>query len=334
MKKLFGFAIFLALLWSGWWFVGSAAQKAALEAWLDQQRARGWVAERDSLTVRGFPNRFDTVVTGLELADPRTGWSWMAPEFQILALSYKPNHIIAVWPGKQSIGTPFETVDVAASVLRGSVVFEPDTALALQRSAIEIADLRLESSDGWTSTLERGQLNTAQAVEGTAPGFAHDIAFQAERLTLPEVFLRRFDPAGILPGELSVARTRFTASYDAPWDRLAVEGATPLLTAVSLKDLTVTWGELDLKARGSFDVDGDGFPQGRINVTAVNWREMVDLAVSAGVIPQSMADTIEGGLEVVAMLSGGPNTIDVPLVFSGSTMSLGPVPLGRSPRFN
>ena len=332
MRWLLGLTITLAALWSGWWFIGSTAQKAAIDGWLTQQGNRGWVAERDDLTVTGFPNRFDTVLTGLQLADPRSGWSWQAPEFQILALSYKPNHIIAVWPGEQLIGSPRENVAITAQTLRGSVVFEPDTALALDRTAIEIADLTLTSNDGWTSTLAKGQLNTARAAEGTAPGFAHDIWFNAEDVVLPRHMIDRFDPAGILPDELKVARTKFTASYDAPWDRLAIEGDKPNLTGVSLKDLTVTWGELDLRARGQFDVDADGYPQGSIDVTAINWREMVKLSVTSGLVPQNMADTIESGLGLLARLSGDAKTIKVPLVFSGDTMSLGPIPIGRSPR--
>ena len=334
MRWLMGITIILAALWSGWWFIGSAAQKTAIDTWLTQQGERGWVAERDTLGVTGFPNRFDTVVTGLHLADPQSGWSWQTPEFQILALSYKPNHIIAVWPGEQLIGSPYENITITTETLRGSVVFEPDTALALDRTAIEIADLKLTSNDGWNSTLAKGQLNTARAAEGTAPGFAHDIWFNAENLTVPRHMIERFDPARILPDELKVARMKVTTSFDAPWDRLAIEGDKPTLTGVSLKDLTVTWGELDLRARGQFDVDANGYPQGSIDVTAINWREMVKLSVSSGLVPQNLADTAESGLALLAHLSGDSKTIKVPLVFSGETMSLGPVPIGRSPKLH
>ena len=45
--------------------------------------------------MRGYPSRIDTVVSGLDLADPRAGWSWHADEFQILQLAYRPHHVAA-----------------------------------------------------------------------------------------------------------------------------------------------------------------------------------------------------------------------------------------------
>jgi hypothetical protein len=72
--------------------------ESALPGWLDARAAEGWIAEYESDAHRGFPNRFDTTITGLDLADPETGVAWSAPFFQILSLSYQPNHVIAVFP--------------------------------------------------------------------------------------------------------------------------------------------------------------------------------------------------------------------------------------------
>ncbi|MEM9270831.1 MAG: DUF2125 domain-containing protein, partial [Pseudomonadota bacterium] len=86
MKTLLVLVLLATALYSGYWFVGARAQEAGLNAWLEAQRAQGWVAEVEELNVAGYPNRFDTTATGLELANPKAGWAWSAPEFQILAL--------------------------------------------------------------------------------------------------------------------------------------------------------------------------------------------------------------------------------------------------------
>ena len=90
MRTLLAIVILAALAWSGWWFVQSTARDRAMEAWLADRRAAGWVAEAEDVRVRGFPNRVDTVITELSLSDPDAGWAWQADGLQVLSLSYKP----------------------------------------------------------------------------------------------------------------------------------------------------------------------------------------------------------------------------------------------------
>jgi hypothetical protein len=102
-------------------------QNAGAKAWFADRSAQGWVADYDTIETRGFPSRFDTTINTLELADPRTGWAWSAPFFQVFALSYKPNHIIAVWPNEQTIATPLARANITAEDMRASAVFLHDT---------------------------------------------------------------------------------------------------------------------------------------------------------------------------------------------------------------
>lgn len=333
MRNLVILVVVVAGLWSVWWYTGASGKEMAIRAWLAQQRQAGWVAEYERLDVVGYPSRFDTTVTGLAIADPRSGWAWTAPTFQILAQAYSPNHIIAVWPGAQRLGTPFETVTADAARMRGSVVFEPNTQLALDRTAIEIDALTLSGATGWEATLERGFLATRQAGADTAPPFAHDVSLEALALTPPAPLKRLFDPAGILPGVMEEARLDMTPVFDAAWNRRAVEtGALPALTALNLRDLTVRWGELELTARGELAVDRRGFPEGTLDVTARNWRDMLRLAVQSGMLRADLADQAETALGFLARLSGERGTLKVPLGFSGGFVRLGPVPIGPAPR--
>ena len=104
MRALIGVVVVLVTLWSGYWFVGSRGVEAGLAAWIDARRAEGWVAEYSDISTIGYPNRFDTTISDLALADPATGLAWNMPFFQILTLSYTPNHIIAVFPGNRLEG--------------------------------------------------------------------------------------------------------------------------------------------------------------------------------------------------------------------------------------
>ncbi len=91
-------------------------------------------------------------------------------------------------------------------------------------------------------------------------------------------------------------------------------------------------GHHGARGRGDLTVDPDGIPTGRVDIRAVNWREMLEVLSGADLVPMSILPTIERGLEILAGLSGNPNTIDAALGFQNGFMSLGPVPLGPAPR--
>jgi len=326
MRKLLAIALIAAGLWGGYWFVGSAAVERGLVAWFGALRAGGWTASYDSLNTAGFPSRFDTTITDLELSDPGTGLTWRAPLFQILALSYRPNHIIAALPPAQTVILPFDTVEIASDQMRGSVVFQAGTALTLDHSAFVMTNVSLTGGTGWSMGLGEGRFATRRAV---ARANSHDIGIEAMGLAPPVGLRRLLDPDGALPETLESLKIDATLGFDAPWDRFALEGARPRITALELNKAQITWGTLVLRASGQLTVDDQGVPTGRISVETSNWRGMLGMAVAGGLVSAAVAPTVERGLEILA--SGGPG-LTAPLSFQNGFVSFGPLPLGAAPR--
>ena len=331
MRLIAGLIIAALIGWCGWWFVGSGAQKEAWGRWFEDRQNAGWVAETSDITLRGFPNRFDTTISDFQLADPQSGWAWSAPFFQVLMLSYKPNHVIAVWPDTQKISGPNDTITVTSETMRGSVIFLPDTDLTLDSSQIEVKDLGL-LGQSWTASLESANFATRRVPPENAPDFAHQIGLDAVNLTLSEGLKATLDPAGILPPTLERAHLDVTAAFDAPWDRHSIEGRKPQLTAISLKDIDLTWGRLNLSANGQLRVDARGYPSGDLKLKAENWQEMLSVAAASGLIRHDIANTIKDGLRFLSALGGDGNTLNVPLTFANGTIRLGPIPIGPAPR--
>jgi hypothetical protein len=89
---------------------------------------------------------------------------------------------------------------------------------------------------------------------------------------------------------------------------------------------------LDLRGQGRLVVDELGYAEGRIDVRARNWHEMIEIAERAGAIGSTLAGTLRSGLDLVAMLSGDRNSLRVPLDFENGRMRLGPVVIGDAPR--
>ena len=329
MRILLGVILVATAAWAGYWFIGSTAAERGLRGWLDARGAEGWVANYSDVSTIGFPNRFDTTITDLELADPATGIAWTAPFFQIFALSYRPNHIIAIWPDTHVFATPLERIEMQNSSIQASVVFEPGTSLVLNRSTFVIEGLTLTSNAGWTAEVPEGRLATRQT---PARLNFHDIGFEATDLRPADPLLAQLDPTGLLPDRVETLKLDVTLGFDAPWDRFAIEDARPGITAVEINVVKAQWGIMERWAAGDLTVDAQGVPEGKITVKAKNWRDMLQVGVSAGWVPESLVPTIEGGFGLLASLSGDPKTLDAPLTFENGKVFFGPISLGPAPR--
>jgi hypothetical protein len=132
------------------------------------------------------------------------------------------------------------------------------------------------------------------------------VSFAARDLTPPLPRARQLDPGGLLPETIETLDYTAEMEFDRPWDIRAIEDRRPQITALDLRELNAVWGGLILRAAGDITVDEAGVPEGALAIRAENWREMVAMAVRAGLIPEQMQGTFEGLLGVVAGLSGDP----------------------------
>lgn len=338
MKRLVILILVAASLWSGYWLFGASATQSAFAAWFAERRAQGWAADYADLQVQGFPNRFDTTFTDIALADPATGWAWDAPFFQLLTLSYKPNHVIAVWPDTQQIATPQDRFTMTQAEMQASVVLWPSTDLALDRVRLVADTVQITGSNGNATAasalrLAAERLGADGQPATTAPDGGESryrIALSAEGFAPDSTLRDRIDPTGRLPRTLDALRADITLGFDRTWDRHAIEDSRPQPRLISLRLAEARWGDLDIKAAGDLEVDTQGEATGRITVKAQNWREILRMARASGELPSGIADTLEQGL---SFLAGRNDGIDVPLDFRSGRIWIGPIPVMQSPLF-
>lgn len=330
MRALLTFILIAAAAWSGYWYIGSTGANAAFNTWFEDRRAEGWVADVATLETNGFPNRFDTTFGDIALADPDTGLAWEAPFFQIFALSYKPNHIIAVWPNEQRIATPLAKYDVTSEDMRASLVTDAAATLPLDRltltaealSVLEIGTREPTRAEALTLAVER------QPVAENS----YRLGFKADGFSPALDWRLQIDPKGALPDTLDALSADLTVDFDAPWDINAIQTARPQPRKIDLRLAEARWGQLELQAAGEVTVDSAGIPEGEITIKARNWRDILRLAVESGAIPEGFGGTLEDGLSVMSRLAGNPKTLDIPLGLRGGRVLLGPVPIGPAPR--
>lgn len=330
MRRLTILVAVLALIYSGYWFAGAIAVERAARDGLDQLVTDGWSVRYDTLNTRGFPSRFDTSVTAMDLVAPEGTFAWSAPFVQAMALSYQPNRVIAAFAETQTFTFPGQTVTAQTKGLLASTAVGANTALSLETVTAEVGQAVITSDIGWQLGLDRALF--ALRASRTATN-SYDIYLDADTISLPAEVIALIDPTGLHPAAISRIETDVTLTFDRAIDRhsLAVYADDPLrMTALTLKNMTLTWGDMSLKGNGDIAIGSDGIPDGRITVSIAQWRPVIMLAANAGLIQPGLVQTVQTMGET---LSQGAETLDIPITFQNGFMSVGPLPLGPAPRF-
>lgn len=317
----------LTALYCGYWAVASRAIRAGAEAALATMRAEG-TGDAAALGIAGFPVRFDVTLDTPRFASRDGRLRWSAPDLRIHALSYRPQHVIAVLPAEQTLGLGRETVAVTSEAFSASAVFGLSAAVPLDHAQTVGKAVVLASDAGWglgvdevRAAVRRGEGETEQRVGVELLG-----------LTLSG------PPAGVVTagGALPARGERFhldaVLGLDRPLDRFAAAEGVRLRSA-EITALALDWGPAGLSGEGRVALSPEGVPKGRIDLRLRNWRAVLRLSVALGLVRAETAPTVERAAESLARIGGDPEVLTLPLVFAGGRMSLGPIPLGPAPRF-
>lgn len=326
MRALLWITTAAAVLYGGYWVAGSTAMRRGAEAALADLQAQG-IAGPAEITLRGFPSRFDLTVEPVALR--RGTVEWTAPFVQLFMLAYRPTHLIAVWPHEQVLTLAGLPLTITSTDMRASAVVGANADLPLDRTVFIAEDLAVSARADLGVSLTEARLATRATDEGR---LVHDLGAELLGIRLSPGLRNAADPAGALPEIMDSLRLNAALTLDAPLDRHAAS-TPPRPVALTLRDLSLRWGDLSLTASGQLDRAADGRLTGRIDIDADHWREILALAVATGLVRKELAPTYAAALEQLAAVSGSdPDRLQVPLVFSGGWITLGPLPIGIAPR--
>lgn len=312
-----------ALGWFAYWFIASQAARSGYESWFDARQAEGWQAEYSELHLRGFPNRIDTTFDNIQLADPETGFAWDAPFFQVFALSYKPNHLIAVWPNRQTLSSPLQKLTINSADMKASVVFAPNTNLGLRRANFATDGLNVTSDKRWTVTADSLRVAILQdETEETN----YQFALQGQGVAPPAALRNE-----ILPATMSALDLDATVGFDREWDLRALEERRPQPNVIKLRNAKAQWGPMLFQAAGEMTTNDAGTLSGELTVRAKEWQAMVEMARNSRQVDPILIDGAEQLLRLFSSLSGPGEDIDLTLTFRNGRTYAGLLPLGPAP---
>ncbi|NRB05433.1 MAG: DUF2125 domain-containing protein [Rhodobacteraceae bacterium] len=330
MRFLTGLVMTAALLWCGWWALGSFGMRQAITVWAEDRRSEGWQADIGALSTGGFPTLLQTTLHDMAFADPATGVAVTADPLIIEAS--------ALWPGDVVVRLPESPMGFSA----------PDGKLVLEMAQGLMAlnlhpgtDLELEALS-WTSQaweildpaepLLKGDGLAATFTQQSDPT-TYDLATTVQNLTPGTALRDQLSIPADWPVSFDALRVDATVTFDQQWSRRALEDRRPQPRKIDLRIAEASWGALRLAIAADLDIDAQGQPEGTLAFQARNWRSILDLAERSGRITPAMRSQAEWALSSLADLSGNPDTIDVKLTLSGGFVRLGLLPIAPAPVF-
>lgn len=328
MRKVMWIVALAALAWCGWWWFASAGLRGAVQTWFDAQRAQGWQAEVRAVEGGGFPLTLRAGLRDIALADPAAGLAIETEALDITAPAWWPGDVtVTIDDAPILIASPLgkSTLTMADGVM--ALQLHPGTALELEALGWTAGPWQVDDADGLRMqaddlTLTMEQLEGAQyALVATADTFTPGAAAR-RGLRLPDNFPRAFQSLQL----------RADVTFDQPWDRRALDQRRPQPRVVDLHLAEAIWGDMKFNLSADLTVDAQGVPAGTVAIQAENWRDMLDMSETAGLLPTQLRGQAEGVLQALAGASGNENTLDVELSVRDGAIRLGFIPLAPAPR--
>jgi hypothetical protein len=315
VKWLFGLAVLATVLWGGYWFVGSAALDRAVAEVLAAPRSPLSAA---SHTVRGFPNRFD-----LTLTEPRVqegGVAWAAPFVQVFALSYRPHHVVTVFPNEQSVQLGGVDWLVSSASARASAVMEPTANLRLDRASLVATRTALAGGDARHIAEEVRVAGRSQSAQ------VYEVVAEVQTAFPDPALMDLIDPARIWPRRFDLLRLDGELALRAPLDLGAARNGLPPTAEVALTGARLVGEGLDLRVSGRVVLDAPGGPQGDLVLAVEDWRDLLDRLAEGGLLPPEQRAFVEALVPGLAR-PDAPGALDIPLRVEAGQVRLGPVVL-------
>lgn len=312
MRRLIVLVLVATLFWSIYWAVAASGLRRSIDVGIESAAQSGWTAQVGAVDVKGFPNRLDTFATNVTVAPPDRAFEWVLPQFQVFALSYRPNEIIAVWPTEHQLSLASQITQIENEDMRASVKFGASTDVPLNTATFVAEKLRVDIATLGTGALENLRLALQKQEAETAQ---YRIGGEVLALSLPglPVFDRIWlDGIAVLDKPLD-RHIAATPAIPVSFDRLKAEMA---------------WGAVSLKANGDLTVRKSGTLDGKVGLSVNDWPALLAQLQNAQIITFDQAQQVK---QVLTFMAQGQTRIDVSLDISDGRVLIGPIPIAAIP---
>lgn len=342
------------LLYTVYWFIAADKLREGIENFSTRDNPSDINVDWSALSVGGFPYRISATFTGPLANAPNApeNWAWSAPSLEADFMPYNLRHVVLKVDGEQQLSysdvrgrNPLRhLIRTQAAGTWVSYVHEPDEPLG--RIAIDIdkftgmrdgiADDDLVTGiSGERLSADRLQLHLRPASDDGSTRNAddtstsYDIALQGDNMhvnTTGPVSVLGHDIALIsVQARLRDVPRRSTASLVKLSRDWLQQGGR-----LTVSDLTIKWGPLDLWAQGNVTLDEEARPKGNFDAEITNYAGLLEALVEADIVRRQDAKLALMGLGLVSQLQGKTDgRIAVPVTMNQGKLYLGPLFVAR-----
>ncbi|MBN8294470.1 DUF2125 domain-containing protein [Rhodobacter sp. NTK016B] len=324
MRWVIVLVVLATIGWCGYWFVGTRALDRAIAQGLERTPE----LSAETYHISGFPNRFDVTFDAprVTLSDAE----WTAPFVQFFALTYKPHHLLAVFPHDQVLRLGGTETLIHSEDLRASMVMEPGLDLPLDRMTLvgDTLDLQITEPARGTDTGATWQIGQLRLASRRTDDTTQQLVALAETVFPDPAQMDRVDPQRLWPRRFDTLRLDAEAETDRALDRhLVSDGAQVRLTDLTFTGLQITWPEVDFRLSGRLSPGADGRLSGDATANVTGWEEMLDILRASGLITDEAAAMANTTLAAMAQ----EDILEVPLSVVDGVVRLGPFALATLP---
>lgn len=317
--------VLLAFLYSVFWYETAARTRAAIEAWIAEQRAAGHVVTIDDMAVGGFP--FSISVTASRAAFSRTDgrtYAWRGAAVRASARPWSPRRL--------HLSAAGNTLTYAAPATAREVALE---AAALNATVQLARDGRVRRLDG---RFEHPVLSVPDVpedirarwveIEAAQPG---DTGASVEIDVLDVT--SALDPLQRLGGVIDRIRASLelkgmpapAATVDQALETWRTTGG-----AVELKEARLEMGTLAADASGTFALDEELRPIGAMTASFLGLIEFIDRLAQAGLVEARDATIAKLTVNLLAERTES-GRLRLPVTLQFGQVAIGPLVLGNVP---
>jgi|GEM_PF-282495 len=234
--------------YTGYWFYAKGKIETGLDAILTQQKEVGAEVTYTSKRLHGYPFRFTLTVEDPHYAFPNGQFSWTGEKLQVNMQPWNWFHYIFRSSGRNEVAVDGQSF---------TALLGPGSAFSLGLSGT--AGLTLDTADIITAQGDISALNLkASLLEAGAKQPGKRILVDWDVIKLSDEILALLGEDGAFLGnEIQASRLRLEGQG------FSVFGEADTRKA-ELAQLLFNWGPLKFGAKGKFDINNEGYPEGTL----------------------------------------------------------------------
>ncbi len=344
--------------WSAFWYYAAGQAREAIAGWRAREAKAGRVYTCGEQSLRGFPFRIEVSCAPAAAAFKSGGVPFKAETAGVLVAAqiYQPGLLISEIKGPLTFGEAGKAPEVMAT-WRLSQMSVTGTPTAPKRVAIVFDKPVVARLDGGRQdnllTAEHLEIH-GRLVGGTVwNNPVIDIALTLQQASMPAVNAAAAKPVdGEIIAQLKGLKDFAPKPWAARFREIQKNGGS-----IEIRKARLVQGETVAVGAGTLSLDDKGYLQGTLTVTASGLEHYLnaigaDMAIKTSPQMDKVAgflDRLAPGLGNVAREQAGAHitfglkaiegdsklegkpAVTLPLTFANGAVSLGPIPLGRTP---